>query len=190
LKKNISSKQNETRRVIVTAYQPGWHDCFEREALAPKDIFKGEILEIHHIGSTSITGMPAKPTIDMLMVVKDIQQIDRYNPIMSQKGYHAKGENEIEGRRFFFNGNDLVHTFHLHIFQTSSTEIKRHLNFRNFLIAHKEEARQYAQLKIQLSNEYPANVDTYQEGKNEFIKAIDQKAGIWAETIDGEPALD
>lgn len=148
----------------------------------------GEILEIHHIGSTSIPGMAAKPIIDILMVVKDIQRIDEFNPIMNQNGYHAKGENGITGRRFFFKGSDLIHTFHLHIFQTSSAEIKRHLNFRDFLIAHPKEARQYAQLKIQLSKKYPIEIDAYQEGKNRFIHAIDQQAAVWAGKRDGETA--
>lgn len=145
-------------------------------------------MEIYHIGSTSIPGMAAKPIIDMLMVVKDIQRIDEYNPIMSQMGYHPKGENGIEGRRFFYKGSDLVHTSHLHVFQTGSAEIKRHLNFRDFLIAHPEEARQYALLKIQLSKQYPKDIDAYQEGKNGFIQAIDQEAAIWAGIRDGKSA--
>jgi GrpB-like predicted nucleotidyltransferase (UPF0157 family) len=123
--------------------------------------------------------MPAKPTIDMLMVVKDIEKIDDYIPIMKQTGYQAKGENGIEGRRFFYKGNDQVHTFHLHIFQTGSAEIERHLIFRDFLIAHPGKARQYAQLKTQLARKYSADIEAYQAGKKEFIQAIDQQAEMW-----------
>lgn len=66
------------------------------------------------------------------------------------------------------------------IYQKGSSEIKRHLNFRDYMINHLEEARQYGQLKIHLCKQYPTGIDALQEGKKGFIHALDQKAAVWA----------
>jgi GrpB-like predicted nucleotidyltransferase (UPF0157 family) len=179
LNKNISSKPNEHRRVVVIPYQLDWLEKYEIEAAKLMRIFLGEAVQIHHIGSTSIPGMPAKPIIDMLMVVKDIQKIDDFNAIMENNGYTPKGENGIPGRRFFYKGDEMVHIYHLHVFQSGSSEIQRHLAFRDYLIAHPEEAQQYAKLKIGLSNQFPYNIDAYQDGKEELIIMNDYCAADW-----------
>jgi GrpB-like predicted nucleotidyltransferase (UPF0157 family) len=179
LKRNISSKPSEIRQVIVTTYQSSWQDNYELEAAQLRRFFGGELLEIHHIGSTSIPGMDAKPIIDILMVVRDIQKIDTYHIKMQRAGYISKGEYGIPGRRFFIKGDELHHTHHIHVFQKGYADISRHINFRDYLTAHPEEAREYARLKRKLSNRFPLDIDAYQAGKEYYIKRIDQKAKEW-----------
>lgn len=123
--------------------------------------------------------MPAKSIIDVLMAVKNIQKIDSFNKKMQHMGYIPKGENGIPGRRFFIKGDELHHTHHLHIFQQGNADIDRHLNFRDYLIAHPKEASEYAQLKKELAKRFPLDIDAYQTGKDQFIREIDQKAKIW-----------
>jgi len=166
------------RKVEVTAYDPNWPVNYEKEAVNLKKIFGGELLEIHHIGSTSIPEMDAKPIIDVLMVVQDITKIVSFNRDMQRAGYIPKGENGIPGRRFFIKGDELHHTHHLHVFQKEHADITRHINFRDYLIAHPQEANEYARLKHALANQYPVNIDSYQSGKEEFIREIDQKAMV------------
>jgi GrpB-like predicted nucleotidyltransferase (UPF0157 family) len=179
LKRNISSKPSEIRQVIVTAYQPSWRENYELEAAQLKSIFGGELIEIHHIGSTSIPGMDAKPIIDILMVVHDIRKIDAYNNKMQHAGYIPKGEYGIPGRRFFIKGDELHHTHHLHVFQQRHADIARHINFRDYLIAHPEEASKYARLKKKLAVRHHLDIESYQAGKEQFIKQVDQKANEW-----------
>jgi GrpB-like predicted nucleotidyltransferase (UPF0157 family) len=179
LRKIISPKPELVRKVEVTAYDPLWVKEYEKEAANLNKIFGGELLEIHHIGSTSIPGMHAKPIIDVLMVVNNIQKIDSFNKKMQRTGYIPKGENGMPGRRFFIKGDELHHTHHLHIFQNGHADIARHVNFRDYLIAHPREACEYALLKQALANRYQLDIDAYQSGKEQFIKEIDQKIKVW-----------
>ena len=167
------------RKVEVSKYDPDWVNEFEKEAVYLRNIFGGEMLKIHHIGSTSIPGMDAKPIIDILMVVQDIQKMDSFNQIMQCVGYILKGENGIPGRRFFIKGDEAHHTHHLHVFQKGHADITRHLNFRDYLIAHPEKASEYARLKHRLALQHYLDIESYQAGKEQFIQLIDQKAKKW-----------
>ena len=100
---------------------------------------------------TSIPGIYAKPVIDILIGVVNINNIDKYNVEMDKLGYICKGEYGIKGRRFFMKGL-YNRTHHIHIFQSDNPEILRHINFRDYLIAHSEEARIYSELKKENGN--------------------------------------
>lgn len=77
---------------------------YEKEAKKLCNIFASEIIEIHHIGSTAVKGLTAKPIIDIMPVVKDIERVEDFNIAMIDIGYEAKGENGLPGRRFFQKG--------------------------------------------------------------------------------------
>ncbi|MFD2506886.1 GrpB family protein [Halalkalibacter alkalisediminis] len=98
-----------------------WNTLFQVEKEKLQCILRSEIEEIHHIGSTSINGMHAKPIIDILVVVKHIEKMDDYNEPLFEIGYEAQGENGLSGRRFFIKGGD-ERTHHVHMYQF---EIKR-----------------------------------------------------------------
>jgi len=134
---------------------------------------------VHHIGSTAIPNLSAKPIVDLLVVVRDIEKIDTFNEMMSRLDYLAKGENGIPGRRFFIKGDEIHRTHHIHIFQISHPDIERHLNFRDYLVAHPEEAQAYGRLKQELARRFPTDIDNYIAGKDEFVKEIDRKAQAW-----------
>lgn len=104
---------------------------FKEEAAKLQTIFGNEIVDIHHIGSTSVPGLKAKPIIDIMPVVRDINTVDNYNIYMQEIGYEPKGENGIPKRRYFQKGGE-NRTHHVHIYQTGSYEIKRHLAFRDY----------------------------------------------------------
>ena len=97
-----------------------------------KQIFGNEILAVHHIGSTSVQGLKAKPIIDIMLVVKDINVVDKFDNEMKNSGYDPKGENGIPGRRHFQKGGD-NRTHHVHIYGVKSEQIERHLVFRDYL---------------------------------------------------------
>ncbi|UII57908.1 GrpB family protein [Cytobacillus spongiae] len=135
---------------------------------------------MYHIGSTSVPSVEfAKPIIDILVVVKDIQLVDSYSPRMDEVGYEGKGENGISGRRYFQKGGN-TRTHHVHVFETRSSEIQAHLNFKNFLLAHPSEAQAYGRLKQALANTYPHEHEKYQEGKQPFVCELAKKANEWA----------
>jgi GrpB-like predicted nucleotidyltransferase (UPF0157 family) len=172
------------RKVEVVAHDPAWAERFQQAAQEIDDILGDEVVSIHHIGSTAIPGMPAKPIIDILIVVRDIERVDDYDDAMGGAGYEPRGENGIPGRRYFRRVHwepEELHTHHVHIFQEGNPQVQRHLDFRDYMMAHPHEARAYAEHKIDLASRFPTDIDAYIEGKDAFIKAIDEKAAAWRE---------
>ncbi|WBW96973.1 GrpB family protein [Oceanirhabdus sp. W0125-5] len=169
------------RIMEVVPYNSKWKDDYINECEKIQSIMGEEILNIHHIGSTAISGIYAKPVIDILIEVKNIINIDKYNEGMIKLGYIPKGEHGIKNRRFFLKG-EYNRTHHVHIFETENPEIKRHLDFRDYMIAHPEDAKCYEELKKELSIKFRYDNNGYCEGKNAFINKIDKKAKEWSET--------
>ena len=159
------------REVIIVAYDSAWAERFREEAPRIAAAFGRELLSMHHIGSTSIPGMSAKPIIDIMPVVPDIWKMEAFNDGMIQLGYIPMGEYGIAGRRYFVKGADL-RTHHVHSYQPDNPEVKWHLDFRDCLIAHEDEARQYAELKTGLAERYRYDMETYTQGKAAFIKGV------------------
>ena len=139
------------------------------------------MLAIHHIGSTSIPGIHAKPVIDMLAVVADLAAVDRRAADMQGLGYEAMGELGIAGRRYFRRDDAAGRRTHqVHAFQDRSPHVKRHLAFRDFMRAHPELANEYARLKRKLAAAHPNDIDAYMDGKDGFIKEMEARALAWA----------
>ncbi|MGE5702877.1 MAG: GrpB family protein [Clostridia bacterium] len=168
------------RRTEVVAWSEKWRDAYLQESQALRKIFLDELVDIHHIGSTAVQAIGfAKPIIDILIVVKDIQQVDRKNGEMALLGYEAKGEYGIEGRRFFIKGGD-QRSHHVHIYQEGHDQIDAHLQFRDYLRHHPDDAQAYGELKVKLAQQYPVDVPLYQQGKDAFCKELTRKAMRWA----------
>lgn len=172
-------KKSEVRIIEVLEYNPDWKAEFIKEAKDIYEIMGKEVLKIHHIGSTSIPGIYAKPVIDILVEVKNIENIDLYNESLKSLGYIAKGEYCIPNRRFFLKGL-YKRTHHIHVFERANPEIKRHIDFRDYMIQHPEEAKQYGELKKELAKKFRYDIEGYCNGKDAFIKGIDKKAYEWA----------
>ncbi len=169
----------DKRKVEVKEHKKGWNTLYEKEKIKLTKIFKDILEDIHHIGSTAIPNIKAKPVIDIMVVVQDINKVDQFNEEMIALGYEPKGEFGIKNRRFFQKGGN-NRTHHVHVFPKGSKEVQRHLNFRDYMRAHPQKARQYSQLKETLAAKYPNDIDKYIEGKNDFIKEIDREAAKWA----------
>lgn len=165
-------------RIIVTEYNPQWPGMFEVEANQFQEVFGEELIAVNHIGSTSVPGLKAKPIIDIMPVVRDIEVVDKFNDKMIGLGYEPMGEFGILGRRFFRKGED-VRTHHIHIFQLNSRDIERHLAFRDFLRQHVDDAKKYGELKEMLADRFPNDIEAYMDGKNELVKNLEQKAIKW-----------
>ncbi|MBW4565248.1 MAG: GrpB family protein [Mojavia pulchra JT2-VF2] len=167
------------KRVKVVSHDPSWAQQFKLEAAAICAVFKQQLIDIYHIGSTAIPQIKAKPIIDILAVVQDIHTVEQFNPALVQLGYEPLGDFGIPGRRFFAKGGDFDRTHNLHIFQIGHQEIEYCLNFRDYLIAHPEEATTYSRLKEELAQRFPKDINGYLAGKNDFIKDTIKKAKAW-----------
>ncbi|MBA9026096.1 GrpB family protein [Peribacillus huizhouensis] len=141
-------------------------------------IFGSELIEIHHIGSTSVKGLSAKPIIDIMIVVKNIHRIDNYNTNMIPIGYEPKGENGLKGRRYFQKGGD-KRTHHVHIYEIDNPAIERHLAFRDYLREHPDAVKRYGTLKEELSRLFPYEIHSYISGKEQLVLELERMAIAW-----------
>lgn len=124
-----------------------WKSAYDKESVLLKKVFEGELLFIHHIGSTSIKGMLAKPIVDILIEVQDINKTILYEKAMENSGYVCKGENGIKGRRYYVKNKNNVRSYHVHVYQIGSIEATKHLAFRDYLIENEDAAKRYQNLK-------------------------------------------
>ncbi len=169
-----------TRRVEVVPYDTTWPERYEEEVKRIMKVLGPEIVSTHHIGSTSIPGMYAKPIIDILLEVMDIARIDDYNDEMISLGYEPRGELGIPGRRYFSREEPKdVRTHHVHSFQTGNLGIVRHLAFRDYMIAHPKDAKEYVELKIILARRFPQDIDGYVLGKELYVNRMEKIAIEW-----------
>ncbi len=167
------------RKIEVVPYNPNWPKLFEEEAAQIRKILGDNCIAVHHIGSTSVPGLAAKPIIDILPVVKEVGKVDACNPEFEKIGYQCMGEYGIPGRRFFMKGGD-DRTHHIHIFEVSNVyDVGRHLSVRDFLRTHPTAAEEYAKLKMTLAEKYTYDNDGYCDGKDSFVKELEQKAILW-----------
>lgn len=173
------------RILTVEEYNPEWANKYEREAGQIRLIFSQKLSEIHHIGSTAVRGMSAKPTIDILGVLESLEYADIFTPELEALGYKAYGEYGVSGRRFFvkvhfINSEDWVNAFHLHFFQKGdSKNIRRHIAVREYLSSHPEKAQDYSTVKTGLARRYPRDQEKYVSGKEEYVSILEKEALEW-----------
>jgi GrpB-like predicted nucleotidyltransferase (UPF0157 family) len=166
----------QRRKVEIVPYDPAWPRLYQAEAASLAALLGDELAAIHHIGSTSVPGLLAKPIVDILPVVRQIERIDALNDLLLALGFVPKGENGIPGRRFFTKDVGGVRRVHVHAFAAGHPEIVRHLDFAAYLRAHPVDAQAYADLKRDLARRFPNDTVGYTDAKSEFIQAIDARA--------------
>lgn len=166
--------------VIVTAPNPTWPTQFEAESTLIRGALAGLAIDLHHIGSTAIRGINAKPVIDMLLVAPKLADLDDAAPALASVGYEAMGEFGILSRRYFRKTTASgVRTHQLHAFAKDSQHVTRHIAFRDYMNAHPQAAQAYSQLKIQLAAAHPNDMSAYMDGKDPFVKLHETKALAW-----------
>jgi|GEM_PF-180562 len=161
--------------IEVTPYNPQWSEMFASEAGLIKQALGDNCIKIHHIGSTSVPGLAAKPIIDMLPVVRNIQAVNQAAEAMESLGYEVKGEYGIAFRRYF-QKNKKARNHNVHIYQEGDPEIDRYLKFRDWMRSHPEDAKAYAKLKRELAAN-SQDIMQYCNGKDVFVASIDEKDG-------------
>ena len=94
-------------------------------------------------------------------------------------GYHEPEHDHIANRVWHAR----IHR--IYMYRAGHPDIARHLDFRDYLIAHPEDAQEYSRLKEDLAHRYPTDAASYVAGKDRLVKALDRKAKMWRETIEG-----
>jgi GrpB-like predicted nucleotidyltransferase (UPF0157 family) len=170
-------KQN-MRIIEVVEYNEDWPRLFEIEQQLIISRLPIKNLWIHHIGSTAVSGLAAKPIIDILLEVEEIELLDGCNEIFESIGYICKGEFGISGRRYFQKGES-KRSHQIHAFSKNSENAIRHLAFKEYLIAHPAVAKEYAELKLDVANNCNNDIRAYCDGKDEFVRTHEKYAVEW-----------
>jgi GrpB-like predicted nucleotidyltransferase (UPF0157 family) len=166
-------------RYTFTDYSPTWPAAFNQEAERLKALLGDKLITAHHIGSTSVPGLAAKPIIDLLPLVRSIEAIDGLTPMLERAGYQAWGEYGLVGRRYFTKDQGAYRTHNVHIYQVDDPEIDRHLAFCAYLRSHTKTRDEYAALKREVYARHPDDIAAYNDAKNDWIKAVEAMALEW-----------
>lgn len=168
------------KTIVVQRHQANWRADFEREQADIERALDSIVIAVHHIGSTAVPGLVAKPVIDILLEVSSLPGLDAQESRLEQLGYEIMGEFGIPRRRYFRKGSD-ARTHHIHAFRRGDAHVLRHLAFRDYLMAHPEISESYGKLKLMLANECAYDNDGYCAGKDDFVKFHEAKALSWAQ---------
>lgn len=168
----------KTKDVIVLPYDPLWKDGFSDIRRELDQVLKSFALSIEHVGSTSIASCPAKPIIDIDVIINR-DDFDIVKKKLEAFGYHHEGNLGIIDREAFkYEDKRHLMKHHLYVCPEDSMEYIRHLAFRDYLRTHDDERDIYGKLKMELASKYPQDIDRYIEGKTPFISSIYQKIGL------------
>jgi GrpB-like predicted nucleotidyltransferase (UPF0157 family) len=174
------------RMIEVLPYDPTWPMIYRAEVVQVATVLGSNVVAAHHIGSTAVPGLAAKPTIDILLVVRELETLDGRNHALAALGYQAKGDHGILGRRYFSKKEGDRHLFHIHAYAERHADITRHLNFRDYLIAHPGAALDYQTLKQALAAQFRDAPSEYTAGKAGFIFDVERRAEVWRAGLDQE----
>jgi GrpB-like predicted nucleotidyltransferase (UPF0157 family) len=165
-------------RVELCPHDPAWAEAAQREAARLQGAAGPAIIVVHHIGSTAIPSIRAKPIRDLMPVVTSLADFDAVRPAIEALGYAWWGEYGIPGRRYC-NLNDPItgeRKIHLHCFEEASPQVARHLAFRDYLRSRPNLARAYDAEKARCRDRHPLDSHAYTDCKSAWIRRIEAEA--------------
>lgn len=155
--------------IVVWPHQPGWAADFERIARRVSHLLGLGPEDVHHFGSTAVSGLSAKPIIDVLVIVPP--ELLPVEPRLTGLGWTSRGEFGIPGRSYFTSPG-----LHVHIYPREHPEIPRHLALRDYLRRHPAEAVAYGRLKAELAAVHATDRAGYQTAKGPYVAALEARA--------------
>lgn len=167
------------RLIEVADYDPSWPLLFAEITAPIRAAFGPSLVALEHVGSTSVPGLPAKPMIDIDVVIPSRTDLPEAIARLAMLGYVHQGDLGITSRESFRSLPESPPQ-NLYVCAENSPELRRHLLFRDYLRAHPDEARRYGDLKRELAARHVTDIDAYVNGKTAFVRSILQKAGAGA----------
>lgn len=170
--KRFDSLGLESGAVVVVDYDPRWTDEFTGAARELYASIGPAILGVHHVGSTAVPGLCAKPVLDILVSVPDLNASLKLVPALEGIGYEFRPDEEIPDRHYFRRRRGLSRTHHLSLAEPTSRYSRVTVGFRDALRADSDLAAAYCSLKRDLAKRFPRDRSAYIDGKSEFIAYV------------------
>jgi GrpB-like predicted nucleotidyltransferase (UPF0157 family) len=174
---------------FIEPYNPNWKTEFEIIKQVIEEAFTGfsSEIDIQHVGSTSVPGLPAKPILDIDIIIQNKELLKDLSEKLEELGYIAKGEQGIPGR-FAIRQIDDYSPFtrtkhkqpshHLYVCYSDSLSLKNHLLFRDALRKDAALVEKYAELKKSLTEDSKISREEYTVKKTDFIISVLEKKGL------------
>jgi GrpB-like predicted nucleotidyltransferase (UPF0157 family) len=156
--------------VKLSSYQKQWSIEFEKEKQRLLNKLGDLVVDIQHIGSTSVSGLKAKPIIDMSAGVRRFGDARKLKKRLRELGYNF--DRTFQHQLFFAKGSDASRTHYLHVMRYKGVKWNNDALFRDYLRKHSYQIKKYSDLKTRLAKQYPDERQKYSDGKDKFIKNI------------------
>ncbi|MDU8926543.1 GrpB family protein [Alisedimentitalea sp. MJ-SS2] len=161
----------------LTPYNPLWPKQAEVLIKELTDLLGSACIEIHHIGSTSVRGLTAKPVIDLLPVVTSHAALDAKRPALESAGFEWMGNFGLPGRTYLHRDHACgTRQVQAHCYEQGSAEIKRHLAFRDLLRRDSHVRAAYGATKARCLGEHPNDHAAYGACKSALIDTLEARA--------------
>ena len=169
----------QTKTVVVMPYDEQWISAFEK-IKRELELALGDLaIAVEHVGSTSVPGLPAKPIIDIDVVIKDDTVLDDVIQKLGVIGYMHEGNLGIAGREAFcYDHKPHLQKHHLYVCVEYSEELRRHLVFRDFLRSNPKAAARYALVKQKAAQLFPRDMGKYMVYKSACIEELYKICGL------------
>lgn len=171
--------------IRIEAYGSDWPERFEQERAGLIELLGTEITGgVHHVGSTAVPGLDAKPIIDILVGVKDLESARTYIEPLAKLDYRY-APYRVEEMVWFCKPHPSRRTHHLHLVPTGSPRYKAELALRDYLRSNPDVADEYASLKHRLATEFEHDREAYTAAKKSFVDDIVQRANASSQSEEG-----
>ncbi|SDJ09683.1 GrpB family protein [Salimicrobium halophilum] len=157
-------------RVILAPWSEQWHEGFLQEKEKIEEVGRPYIAEVHHIGSTSVKYLRAKPVLDIAVELAEFKDGVYVSSLLEQLGYDYKGTEILPDRHYLSKGSPRTHQ--IHMFERGNSYLMEQLKFRNCLRNNEKVRKEYELLKIKLAEAYASDKFKYTREKASFIQSI------------------
>ena len=159
--------------VRIADYAPRWADLFEQEAERLLQSVAHLVVDIQHVGSTAVTGLCAKPIIDIAIAIESKEVIPSLVRRLTRLGYIDRGDaGDDGGYLLVLERAPEVRAAHIHIVEATDVQWRDYIGFRDLLRRNEDTREEYGRLKRNLAREYEADRRSYTAGKHGFIRAL------------------
>jgi GrpB-like predicted nucleotidyltransferase (UPF0157 family) len=171
--------------IAIVPYDPCWPDVFRQEKAHLLSVLPSDLIRrVEHFGSTAVPGLAAKPIVDLLVEVTDLEATRaRIAPLLEAQGYDyfwrpTHGDDGPPFYAWFIKRDPATgaRTHHIHMVEADFAEHWDRLLFRDYLVEHPEVAREYQDLKLHLASAWPHDRVAYTKGKTEFVVRVTEQA--------------